>query len=509
MTIAIADRATGWTGTILTGTGGTAPPAGGLALQDLRHDQHNFARDVRMIGIRLKLEQVDPSGTVTTTRSVFLPLSNPPFTVGAITILTPAVPAAPATSTLTYLREADEALQFRSYFRDSTGNYIGYGVRCDYTLPASWFTTNAANCEVSGLLISQRFLFSRYGLSPRHEPGGVLQAARCHPMTRFEYTANPAVDKTQAYYRIASLRFDYRLHLYVDSSFTAPTATTPTAPQQAGLFADEDVANPVTGLGAVARITAAASRTAFSAVEKPLVCEVAATGLSEGCPLIGPRTIYAPTGATHCWDNTHWWGFRGTGAPMISAPGGFHAAHMHWRWGGAGSALRATIPEIDTSGAPTVAQDHPWGRAIRTLVDPDVWIQTIRVAVTKNDPALDPTRSGVTLDSLSREDWPTLFSSVRPTPDSIEAGGDLVLWYSTEVHRSTDFPGRYSFAIFPQRLAAATTLFTRTAGTVFVHGMFFAHNPEIGGFGVGTRDPQHYPRTAATIRSSPTWVRQP
>jgi hypothetical protein len=194
---------------------------------------------------------------------------------------------------------------------------------------------------------------------------------------------------------------------------------------------------------------------------------------------------------------------------MISAPGAFHAAHVHWRWGGAGSAVRGTIPEIDTSGAPTVAQDHPWGHATRTLVDPDAWIQTIRVAVTKNDPSLDPSRSGVTLDSLSREDWPTLFSSLRATPASIESGEDLVLWYSTEVHRSTDFPGQYTFAIFPQRVAAATTLYTRPAGTVFIHGIFFAHNAELSGFGVGTRDPQYYARSAATIRSSPAWARQP
>jgi hypothetical protein len=509
MAIPIADRATGWTGTILTAPGGTRPPPGGLALQDLRHDQHNFARDIRMIGVRLKLEQVDRAGSVTATRSVFLPLSNPPFTVGPITVLTPAVPTMPGASTLSYLREADEALQFGSYFRDGSGNYVGYGVRCDYTLPASWFTANAANCEVSELVISQRFLFSRYGVSPPHEPGGVLQAARCHPMARFEYRANQAVDRTQTYYRIASIRFDYRLHLYIDASDTAPTATASTGSNQAGLFADEEVANPVTGLGAVVRIGAAASRTAFSAIEKPLVCEVSALGLWEGSPMIGPRSIYAPLGAMHCWDNIHWWGFRGTGAPLISAPGAFHAAHVHWRWGGAGSALRRTIPEIDTSGAPTVAQTHPWGHATRTLVDPDAWIQTIRVGVAKNDPSLDPTRSGVSLDSLSPEDWRTLFSSLRGTPERIEAGGDIVLWYSSEVHRSTTFPGRYTFAIFPQQVAAATTLFTGAAGTVFLHGIFFAHNPELGGFGVGTRDPQHYPRSAGTIRSSPTWVRQP
>jgi hypothetical protein len=512
MSIAIADAATSWTGTILTDATNTRPPAGGLVLQDLRHDQHNFARDIRAIGIRLKIQRITPPDTVSSTISLFLELSDPPFTVSTISTLTPQPVSLPIMGGLTaqFLREAYEALQFRTYFQDASGNYVGYGVRADYTLPASWFSTNYPNCEMAGLTISQRFMFSRYGLSPPHEPGGVLQAARCHPMMRYEYTPNPSVDRSQVFYRIASIRFDYRLHLYVDGLLNiASTSASPQTANQAGLFADEEVANPITGLGALVHIGAAASRTAFAAVEKPLVYEVTGQGLQEGARVIGTRSIYPPTNPTVGWDNLHWWGFRGTGQPLISAPGAFHAAHLHWRWGGAGSLPRRTIPEIDTSGAPTVAQQHPWGNATRTLVDPDAWIQTLRVAVAKNDPSLDPTRSGVQLLNLSPENWPTLFTSLRSTPQDISGGDDIVMWYSTEVHRSTTFPGRWSFAIFPTQIAPAVTLYTQNSGTVFLHGIFFAHNPEITGFGVGTRDPQYFPRSESTIRSSPTWGRQP
>lgn len=255
-------------------------------------------------------------------------------------------------------------------------------------------------------------------------------------------------------------------------------------------------------------VPAGASWVAFSAVEKPLVLEVATLGLDEGLSIPGPHTgLSAPAARPRTWDNVHWWAARGAGRPMISAPGGFHAAHVHWRWGGAGSVLRPRIPAIDTTGVPSTAVAHPWGAAggSRVLVDPGIWIQTIRVAVVKNDPARDPTQPGVTVDRLSRDDWETLFSA-RP-PEDIYSGDDLVLWYSTEVGFETTFPAVWTHAISPTPVAGPLTLRTAQTGTVFLHGVFFGHSPEQTGFGIGSRAEAHRPDSIGTIRAARKWRR--
>jgi hypothetical protein len=514
--LSLSDPVTHWEFQCLTDAAGTRPGPGGLVLQDVRHSQHNFARDLRVVGVRIKSEEVAPAGHVVSSRWQFLPLSDPPFVVTPLTVLTPAPVAHPTIPgrTFQYLREADDALQFNTYFKTFHGggpgtSFIGYGVRADFDLPAAWIQATWPNCEVGGFTISQRFLFSRYSNHPPHEPGGVLFAARCHPFTRFRTTPNSAVDRSRNYTRFASIRIDYRLHLSLDPVVSSPIrAPGYRPPQNAGLFRDEEnVASPLAPFGVV--VPRAVSRVAFAAVEKPLVLEVATLGLDEGLSIPGPHiSRSAPSGSgRRTWDNIHWWGARGLGSPMISAPGAFHAAHVHWRWGGAGSVLRSTIPEIDTTGVPPGAVAHPWGAAGggRVLVDPAVWIQTIRVAVAKNDPAWDPTQRRVRLDSLSRDDWEALFAS-RP-PDDILAGDDLVLWYSTEVHARTTFPEVWSRAIFPTLIRGALTLRTASEGTVFLHGIFFAHNPEMGGFGVGETGPSHWPEDVGTIRAGRRWRR--
>jgi hypothetical protein len=503
MSVAFSDSATGWSGSYLTDTGGTRPPAGGLVLQEVRNAGSNFARDLRTIGIRIKVEEVAPGGAVSPVGSVFVPLSDPPFTVGSISVLTPATVTIPAVTPATgvrFLREAYEVPQFNTYFRDGV-NYVAYGLRVDYTLPASWFSGQWSNCETSGLEVSQRFLFSRYASDPRHEPSGNLMAARFHPIIRFSLTDNPSVDRTRAYQRIASVRFDYRLALQLDRhEDPAVNRTMPQLGQNAGLFKDEEVSAGPLPLFAPSQV--------FAALEKPLVLEVWAYGLWEGVPSVGPRGTYGATSAPRGWDNVHWWGAKGLGVPSISTPGAAHAAHVHWRWGGVGSSVRATYPEIDGSGVPSGVASRRWsGNATRVLVDPQAWIQTLRVAVTLNEPSLDPAGSGVTLESLAKDDWPTLFTGLRSTPRDIYAGADIVLWYSTEVHARTYFPAEYSMAIFPTLLQAGMTYTSGKSGSVFIHGIFFAHNAETGGLQAGSRDPIHRPRSLADIRAHPAWNR--
>jgi len=499
--ISFSDSATGWSFVCATDAAGTRPPPGGLVLTEMQHDGHNFCRDLRMIGIRIWMEEIRPDGTVAATTNHFLPLSDPPFTVGTIQVLQPsAVPVPPPLATLLppgatiqWLREAAEVGRFSSYFR--TGSlHIAFGLRCDFTLPNSYVTANWPNCEIERLEVSQRFLFAPRTNTPPHEPSGGLQAARCHPTARYTLVANPAVDRTRNYFRVGRMRFDYRLHLFLDRHHSSPS-TQPSIGNNAGLFADHEAI-----LGGLRPTT-----NAFTAVEKPLVLEVATMGLDEGTSLLGPRSYLGPSSSTpRGWDNVHWWGTRGPGQPIISAPGAFHAAHIHWRWGGAGSTFRSTIPEIDGTGAPSGFKDRRWG-VDRLQVDPNIWMQTIRVAVTKNDGYLNPNSPGLPLSSLCPTDWDSLFTGLRATPQDIEAGDDIVLWYSADIPRTTYFPSDNTFAIMPTQIRPGVTYTSTTPGTVFLHGIFFAHDAEGGG--LGSTSPEHFPRTPAQIRANPIWKR--
>jgi hypothetical protein len=509
----ISEARTGWSFNYQTDASGGHPPPGGLVLTNVQHSLHNFARDMRLIGVRLTVQEVDPPSTVVSTRSVFLPLSNPPFTVGLIQLRLPLPAASSSTPgrTFQYLQEADEALQFRTFFHDTSGNYLAFALRADYTLPPTYFTTNFPNCIYQSLDISQRFLFSPRGNDPRHEPSGGLYAARCHPIVKFEFARNESVDMSQRFTRIESIRFDYRMHLFLDRHHDLRiNQTLEQLGNQAGLFRDGESLRIGSAIGggiggglseilggivpAIRRgVAEAVSAALFAAIEKPLVLEVATVGLDKGL------SVFSAGGRSRLgWDNVHWWAVRGTGT-YISAPGAFHAAHIHWRWGAPASGG----PQFDTSGVPVPVQQSPLAGGIRgALVDPEAWIQTIRVAVTRNERALDPTQPNVQLENLCRADWLTLFTGLRPTrptPQDIFSGGDLVFWYSTEVHRSVTIP---AYESTPSR-----TYTGGRKGSVFLHGIFFAHDPEIGGVQVGTTQAQHWPKSISTIRSSPEWFR--
>lgn len=499
MAIAVSDPLTKWSFSCLTDGGGTKPPAGGLVLQQVQHDGHNFAKDIRVIGFWVEIETVSPASAVTATTKTFYILDGTNFTVAPITLFAPALRSSPLfASTFAYLKELDVALDFKEYFK-STANYFAYVVKAEYTAGA--FFSKFPNCELAGLNVTQSFLFSPYGNSPVHEPSGALNAARCHPIVKYETTVNGAVDKTKPYSRLKSIRFDYRLHLYIDRHHnTATNATLAQIGNQAGLFADGDGGKVGIGFSTVGKgiwnksLSTGFSRSVFDAVEKPIVLEVATQGLENGLPLFLATATATSTTPLRCWDNIHWWGARGPGSPLISAPGAFHAAHIHWRWG-----KPASDPKRPQFGAgwPAAAAGNPltsgkWG----PVVDPNIWMQTLRLAVVKNDPKLDPAK-GVPAASLSLADWKTLFHpGLRAVPDDISAGDDIVLWYSVEVPSELIGSG------------SATVKFTaKTPASIFVSGIFFAHDPEITGMAVGTTDPLHFPTDEATIRKSKKWYR--
>jgi len=203
------DRSTGWNFDYVDVAGRPGP--GGLVLTNIQHWGHNFCRDLRLLGIRLWMEEVRPDGTVEQTTSHFLPLSNPPFLVDHQQVLLPAVAA---TTTV-----VGDVTRFNRYF--TTAVFV---MRGDFTLPSTYVAATWPNCEFELMIVSQRFMFSPYGNSPRHEPSGGLNAARCHPLTRFDFRANGAVDRSRNRWRVGHVRFDYRLHLFLDRDYRSPSS---------------------------------------------------------------------------------------------------------------------------------------------------------------------------------------------------------------------------------------------------------------------------------------------
>jgi len=508
----ISDTITGWSYSYLTDGSGGTPPPGGLVVQDVDRLGHGFARDIRLIGFWVETETVATDGTIGPGVKSFHTLSAPEFTPGTIQQLTPMAMGTPTTvTTLGDLKRVDTALDFASYYKIN-GNYVASGIAATFTAPA--LLASATNPEVIGLTIDQIFLFGPYG-QHHHEPSGALMAARHHPMVKFAWQANPAFDATKPRTRIKSLRFDFRLHLKLDRHHDlADNAKLAQLGNQAGIFADSDSAVG-TGIdaitGAIWHLSASKglSGGSFDAAEKPLVFEVTAPGLALGFPsyLKPPVDGRAPVGV-RCWDNIHWWGARGAGQPIISAPGAFHAAHLHWRWG---AAAAVTGSRSDPTFNPTV---YPSGVAARPgvsgtwgpLLDPGIWMQTIRFAIVRNEPRLDP-NTGVAAADLSKADWKTMFDpGLRATPDDISAGADIVLWFSTEIAGRVQIPGYRGDSFLPTDVPGQMYE-SRTSGTVFLHGMFFAHNPEQKGLTVGTTAPQYTPDSEADIRSANAWFR--
>jgi hypothetical protein len=127
-------------------------------------------------------------------------------------------------------------------------------------------------------------------------------------------------------------------------------------------------------------------------------------------------------------------------------------------------------------------------------VDPDIPVQTIRVAVTQGspDPNLESTDLG-TLTAMTDQTWETAFDRGKP-PKVIQDGADICLWYSTEVFREA-------------LISKDKRLTSKTSGTVFVHGIFFAHDAEKDSLAVGSRKEEYWDRSKSKIVSDNKWFR--
>jgi hypothetical protein len=498
------DKLTGWTFECPVDSGGKPQePLGGIVLREMRHEGHNFAREVRLLGFCIEIEHVDESGNVTHSKKWLRTLSaSMGFTISQIRKLepTPILNHPTWKEKFEWLKDFDDALNFSDYIQDPQGTYSGYGVAATFEAPTLIANLGFTDCDYAGLSIEQVFLFSRYSDNPPHEPTGFLSAARFHPLVKYQLKRNPAFDSRKRHTRVASIRFDFRLHLYLDSKFDTKNAPQDknTVVNQAGLFADRDTI-------AKRKLFSGVSAASFSAVEKPVVLEVTGPGLVQGftdsTPLDIPRLDRLHK--VDCWDNVHWWGLRATPNRYISAPGAFHAAHIHWRWGSVLAKVDSlladvinALPTVSGVSSPTGVVDIGSHFTPGTpLVDPGIAWQTIQVAVTKNTKRFDPGQQR--LVDLMDTEWETLFeTNNRPAPEKIQDGADIVLWYSTEVRSRVTLP-----------LDGKPTVFSAPGGTVFVHGIFFAHDDEMTGATVGTTSAEHRPDSASEIEAAKTWFR--
>lgn len=449
---------------------GCEPGEGGLILKNLRHQNYNFARDVRILGMWIEFETTESAG-ITKTERKFYAINTINFTFNCIEqwkesdLNPPSVPS-PNADRQTFL----DILKKFNYYR-----YI-FGIRSKYISKPGMLPSN---CDIGEVIIDHGILFSKYSNSPSHEPTGNLQAARFYPTvtTKFNVNAQYSAVKFPSY-KVKKVRVDHRIHLSLDSltgDKPSPATSFPSsANNYAGVFKDRE------SFSKSGAIYGGAAKAVFEAVEKPLLFEIAAKGY-ENSNHINQSNV-------KLWDNIHWWGQRFDGGTAtkkadkhISTPGGFFAAHFHWRWGKA--ARDQAQKDAQYTGSP--GNDY-------LLIDPSISPQTLTFAVVKNIANLNPDTKGIKPEDLSKEDFASLFKSAGGSaPTDISGGENIVVFLSIEIS--------------PNPNSAAGNTFS---GTQLLQGIFFAHNQEPGFFSkAGTKSSLYFPNSEKDIRTKPAWER--
>jgi hypothetical protein len=304
------------------------------------------------------------------------------------------------------------------------------------------------------------FVFTGYGKDPSHEPGGSLRAARLYPMLRFSLESQTRKKKDPNYRRVTAIQVLFRLHIVL--------AEGKKIWNQAGVFFDYDDAATKSGTAVgLARMKPGALF--FSRAEKPLIYEIAGKGVVRG--------------AVSQWDNIHQWpstldpsadpkqAFRAINLPPT--PGLPHGFHTHWRWG-----RTATIGGIALKGGPQYA--GPRGAGF-PLIDPAVPDQTVEFAIIQ--PTYDPSREEIVLDRIDKDpvmylfdDFHKIWENHSYKPAMVLPSGDLVTWISITASHPDRERSAPSYKPNPSKDPKADKhLLEEWKGTLFSHGLFFAH----------------------------------
>jgi hypothetical protein len=243
----------------------------------------------------------------------------------------------------------------------------------------------------------------------------------------------------------------------------------------------------------------AAHGTVFSAVEKPLIFEFSAMGLSEGSSILNFRGKFV-----HTWDNVHWWGANPGKFP--ATPGAFHACHLHWRWG---HVVRIASwheqPQFYKSGVKIPSYGSFYGiSGIKPggLVDPKCWIQSIRISIICLDrlPENWDEYPQLSLGNLNNNPEPKVISSADLSP--LE---DICLIASVKINHSRQIQ---SLNDETATTSNGRVIYSEISGTVFIHGLFFGHEAQTYSiFTVGSEGPQFWPLGYHILSRLPRWER--
>lgn len=249
------------------------------------------------------------------------------------------------------------------------------------------------------------------------------------------------------------IRIDYRMNYALETFDPHPGPPkadhTADTPNQAGVFRDKEGPPPVAGGVTLIPVPPGVPvpkrpqiDAIFTAGEKPLSYEIVGRGLEHG-------NAYSPAGAPWSWDNIHQWP---SARSLPDTPGAFDACHTHWRWGavsGDPTSWAARVPAAPIPQAGPQFRGYGWTTARGgPLIDHRVHDQSITFAITGHRPNPD--------DDVSTSNFADLFTG---NPKDISAGDDLVQWISIELFRADPLQSPWE-------------------GTVFIHGIYFAHSQE-------------------------------
>ncbi len=349
------------------------------------------------------------------------------------------------------------------------------------------------------------FQFGPYSNEPAHEPSGMLNSARLIPAISFQTDSGC----------LRRVRFDVRFDLCLESLDTRLKSEA--FPAISILARDSEEAAPlweVVRRPAGATVSETLAAVPFKKIEKPLVFEICGSGwraesvhsasISSASSPAVPEPLAAPTpgaGAvssatekpegTPLWDNVHFAPGKLVGLdylpPLPSAPGAYYALHCHWRWGYFLSDYwylyrnSSFLRVVDaTLGQPVIGIDlykrlmdayfgtlHPDGRNAQyrglkmtantggPLFDPNLANQSVQFAIVKTENA--ELAKAVKFDFVSH-----FRAGAKPEPESIVRGKALTWWLSFAPERT-------------EILSNATGPDT-FGGTLFAHGVHFAHN---------------------------------
>ena len=475
---------------------------GGLVLQNVRHDNLNLARDIRIVRIWINPDETD-AGKVKS-----LALGTDDFvdkTSGSSYLRYPAFNAPPPYDVYTKQGLAKAA-----------------GVQAIYQTKTRVFGDDN-DPDDDYLVIEQSFIFTKYGKDPAHEPGGILPAARVFPLIKFSYGGK----------KVKSIRVDYRFDIgldllldpFLDTGVMKNLSSGPgkewlvkhlkdKRPMLAGIFRDHD-----------ALPASVKTEDIFYAGEKPVVWELVGRGLINGIPgdkltphtvarsaqgMVAKETVNEVADADKStWDNIHMWSNYRLGNRYLkkqpSAPGAFHAFHCHWRWpyytghpgvGDLALVFLGTLKETGQVSSNAFGEEQFPGLSLNghiggPLLDPKIPTQTIQFAITLSKPA-DKTRPADKWDAdrvLTTQNFEELFFDTEAEqPTEISGGECLITWFSVKVERSENKK--------------------RFEGTVLAHGFYFAHNVELttaqSSFAKTIGETLQKPKYA-----NPTWRRSP